>query len=186
MRYNSLCSDVEHCRSERLLDLRAAQIELSRVSWNFLNKACCIWCRCQIIFVEFANTRKICDKKYPMFARGGTTSQHVDFLGDATVRCHGYGDLYVLLSACTSPCVSDLNGCCWVPPVVSSKFACCSELHCCPNQVSVRTTRAHSRRSETLKSVLASTSNVLKIVLDAQNHVGRAEEIRNRAFSHPK
>ena len=57
----------------------------------------------------------------------------MNFLGDATVQCHGENELYVLGKLCMEPCLHDPSAskCCWVPSEIAQLFACCTQLGCC-------------------------------------------------------
>ena len=88
---------------------------------------------CGALLRQYHGTGTICGHSFPLFGKTGNSAAHVNFLGKATLQCHGFNDLFVLGKVCLEPCISDESqGCCWIPPVLSHFFSCCGKYHCCP------------------------------------------------------
>ena len=49
----------------------------------------------------------VCQQKFPMYWKGVATNT-----GMVTLNCHGQGELFVVLTLCTKPCMTDIHNTC--------------------------------------------------------------------------
>ena len=63
---------------------------------------------CGTLIQAYRGDNTICSHTFPLFGRGGSVQPgHVNYLGNATLNCHGFTDLFVLGKVCLEPCVND-------------------------------------------------------------------------------
>ena len=89
---------------------------------------------CGTLIQAYSGDNTLCSRTFPLFGRSdGLQPGHVNYLGNATINCHGFNDLFVLGKVCLVPCINDkLQGCCWVPFTLAHLFSCCNQYGCCP------------------------------------------------------